>query len=134
MARGKKGGPSRMDMRRMAEAAEARDKDEEEVEEEEEAEPEEAEADEGEGDDDEAPKKKKPPAKKAPAAKKPAAKRVRVPKEVRRKAVWVVFDNASKRVETFPFNQKAEAEAFLARKVEEKKGTFYINLLKEEME
>jgi hypothetical protein len=131
MARGKKGGPSRMDMRRMADAAEARGKDEVE----DEAEPEEeAEADEGEGDDEEAPKKKKAPAKKAPAVKKPAAKRVRVPKEVRRKAIWVVFDNASKRVETFPFNQKAEAEAFLARKVEEKKGTFYLNLLKEEIE
>jgi hypothetical protein len=85
--------------------------------------------------DDEGVKKKKPAkkkaAKKAPAAKKPATKRSRAAKEVRRKAVWIVYDNSSKKIETFPFNQKAEAEALLAKKIEEKKGTFYINLVKE---
>jgi hypothetical protein len=126
MARGKKGGPSRMDLRREAEAVEAR-KDEGE---EEEAAEEEAD----EGDDEEAPKKKAAPKKKPAAPKKPAAKRVRAQKEVRHRAVWVVFDNASKRIETFPFNQKDEAEALLARKQEEKKGTFYINLVKEPLE
>jgi len=53
---------------------------------------------------------------------------------VRMKAVWVVFDNASKRVDTFPYSQRAEADALLARKQEEKKGTFYIQLVKEPME
>jgi hypothetical protein len=134
MAR-KKGGPSRMDLRREAEAAEAREKGEEEREDEEEAaEEEEAEAEAEEADEEEAPKKKAPPKKKAAAPKKPAAKRVRAQKETRQRAVWVVFDNASKRVETFPFNQKDEAEALLARKQEEKKGTFYLNLVKEPIE
>ena len=62
------------------------------------------------------------------------AKRVRTPKEEKHKAIWVVFDNASKRVGVFPYNQKAEAEALLASKQEEKKGTFYIQLVKEPME
>ena len=119
---------NRADLRAQADAAEAREKDDE-VEEEE---AEEEAGDEEGGDDDEAPKPKKAPVKKAPAKKAPA-KRTRVPKEVRMRAVWVVFDNASKRVDTFPYNQKAEAEALLAKKLEEKKGTFYINLVKEEI-
>lgn len=138
MARGRKGGPSRMDMRRQTEAAEARGKGEDEVEgEEEEATGDDEEAAEAEveaGDDEEVkPKKKTAPKKKAAAPKKPAAKRVRVVKEVRRRAVWVVYDNSSKLVDSFAFNQKAEAEALLARKTEEKKGTFYLNLVKEEI-
>jgi hypothetical protein len=113
-----------MDLRKQAEAAEARERDEETEEQEEEAE---------EG-DDEAPKKKKKPAKKA-AAKKPATKRTRAAKEVRRRAVWVVYDNSQKVVEEFPFGQKAEAEELLARKLQEKEGkaTFYLNLVKVEI-
>ena len=134
MARGRKSGPTRLDKRREAEAVEARGKDDgEEIDEVEEAD---ADADEGDADDEDGAKKKKPAKKvKAKAApKKPAAKRVRTPKEEKHRAVWVVFDNASKRVETFPFSQKAEADALLARKQEEKKGTFYINLVKDKME
>jgi hypothetical protein len=147
MAKGRGGrGPSRMDKRREAEAVEAKEareqgesqEDEQEDEGEEEAEAEveeEAEGDEGEEGEG---KRKKPAKKKAakkPAApKKPAAKRTRAAKEVRRKAVWIVYDNASKKIETFPFNQKAEAEALLAKKIEEKKGTFYLNLVKEPIE
>jgi hypothetical protein len=151
-----KGRRSRMDLRREAEAVEARkrEQDEEtegeeggEEEEEDEEEEDEGEAepepepegdaegdDEGGDDDEERPKKKKAkkPAKKAPA-KKPTTKRTRAQKDPRTRAVWVVFDNASKRVDTFPYNQKAEAEALLAKKLEEKKGTFYINLVKEEI-
>jgi hypothetical protein len=132
MAKGRGGrGPTRMDKRREAEAAEARDQDE----------PEEAEEEaEEEGDDDEEGGKKKKPAKKKavakkPAAKKPATKRSRAAKEVRRRAVWVVYDNASKEVDEFPYNQKAEAEALLARKIQEKEGkaTFYLNLVKKEI-
>ena len=130
MAKGRGGrGPSRLDKRREAEAAEARGKeDEEEVEEEE------AEGEADEGDDEESPKKaKKKPAKKPAAPKKPATKRTRTPKEVRRRAVWVVFDNSNKVVGSFPFNQKEDAEAALAKKQEEKKGTFFLNLVKEEI-
>jgi hypothetical protein len=139
MARARKGGGRRTlrDLQEEAAAAEAKEKVTAEDEEEEDEGEEEAaaEAEEGEEGDEEAPKpkKKKAPAAKKPAAKKPAAKRVRTPKEVRTRAVWVVFDNASKRVDTFPYNQKAEAEALLARKQEEKKGTFYLNLVKEEI-
>ena len=144
MARGKKGGPSRMDLRRQAEAAEAREPGEDGREEAEEEEPDEeaaaeAEAEEGEGDEDGEgkKKKKKAPAKKkaAPKAKKPATKRVRTKAEVRQRAIWVVFDNSSKPVEKFPYNQKDEAEALLARKIQEKEGkaTFYLNLVKEEI-
>jgi hypothetical protein len=145
MAKGRAGrGPTRMDKRREAEAAEAKEarekedgEEEEETEEEAEAEPD-AESD-SDGDDEEGGKKKKKPAKKkavkkAAAPKKPATKRSRAAKEVRRKAVWIVYDNASKKIDTFPFNQKAEAEALLAKKIEEKKGTFYLNLVKEPIE
>jgi hypothetical protein len=126
----------RRTLRDQSDAAEAREGDEVEVEDEEDEEEEADEASDEEGgdEDEESPKpKKKAAAKKAPA-KKPAAKRSRTPKEVRMKAVWVVFDNASKRVDTFPYPQKAEAEALLARKQEEKKGTFYLSLVKEPLE
>ena len=137
MAKGRGGRPpSRLDKRREAEAVEAR---EHEGEEEAEAEPDaEAGSDADDGDDEDAPKTKKkkaaPKPKKAkapPKPKKPSVKRVRTPKEEKHRAVWVVFDNASKRVDTFPYNQKADAEALLARKQEEKKGTFYLNLVKD---
>ncbi|MFO0937246.1 MAG: hypothetical protein U0798_12110 [Gemmataceae bacterium] len=49
------------------------------------------------------------------------------------KAVWVVLHNLSKRVGTFPFNQKKEAEQALAKKLEDKPG-FYIQLVKEPLE
>ena len=147
MARRRAGGaPSRMDLRRQAEAAEARERDDEETEEVEEEEEEESDEEDSEaealdedgGDDDEAVAKPKSKAKaKAKAKKEPAAKapkRTRAAKEVRMKAIWVVMDNASKRVKEFPFNQKADAEALLAEKIEEKKGTFYLQLIKEQME
>lgn len=140
MAKGRGGrGPTRMDLRRQAEAAEALEEEEKDDEDEGEEDAEddaEAEAEDSEGDDDEGGKKKKKKSaskKKAPAAKKPATKRVRAAKEVRHRAVWVVFDNSSKRIGTFDFNKKAEAEALLAAKQEEKKGTFYINLVKDEL-
>ena len=137
MAKGRGGrGPSRMDLRRQAEAAEARGTDEEgdDTADEEVEDDADAESDSGDGDEEGA-KKPKKKAKAAPKAKKAPTKRVRAQKEVRQKAVWVVFDNASKRVETFPFNQKAEAEALLAKKIQEKEGkaTFYLNLVKEEI-
>lgn len=141
MAKGRKSGPSRMDLRRQSEAAEARDEEEVEIEEEdadEEDEEEDEEADEVEEasddeDEDGAPKKKKAKvkAKKEPA--KPKAKRTRAPKVVTMRAVWVVFDNSNKRLNTFPFKEKQEAESFLEKKQEEKKGTCYLQLVKEEL-
>ena len=149
MARGRKSGPSRMDLRREAEAVEARDKDEEKVvSEDDDEEDEEEEADEEAGeeeagdeeagdDDEEAPKPKKAKVKKKaePKPKKAPAKRVRAVKEVRMKALWVVFDNGGKRVKEFPYPNKAGAEALLAEKMgEEKKGTYYLQLVKEPLE
>ncbi len=141
MARGRKAGPSRLDMRKQADAAEAREKpaeDEEEKEEDEEAdadaEEEEAGDDEGGDDDDEKPKAKaKAKVKKVkdPTVKKAPVKRTRAVKEVRMRAIWVILDNGSKVLETFPYPQKADAEEFLAKKIEEKKGTFYLQMRKE---
>lgn len=138
MARGKKSGPSRLDLRRQSEAAEAREEEEEELEDEEVADDDadadgDADADEG-GDDEDSPKPKAK-AKKAVVKKKATTtKRTRAVKEVRMRAVWKVFDNSNKVIDTFPFNQKAEAEELLAKKIEEKKGTFYLQMVKEQME
>ena len=151
-----KGRRSRMDLRREAEAVEARKQvsddetegeegEEEEEEEEEEGEAEveaevEPEADEGGddegGDDDEDRPKKKKAVKKAPkkvVAKKTPTKRTRAAKEVRTARCGSSSTTPASRVDTFPYNQKADAEALLAKKLEEKKGTFYINLVKEEI-
>ncbi len=153
MAKGRKGGPSRMDLRRQSDAAEARDGEEVEVEvDDEEADEDDEEADEAEeveeavddegaagddeDDDEDAPKKKKAKAKvkaKKVAVAKPKAKRTRAAKVVVMRAIWVVFDNSNKRLNTFPFKEKAEAEAFLEKKQEEKKGTCYMQLVKEEL-
>jgi hypothetical protein len=141
MAKGRKSGPSRLDLRRQSEAAEARDEEEVEIDEEEADEDEEEDEDAEDGeepsedeDEDGAPKKKKAKAKakKEPAVK-PKAKRTRAPKVVTMRAVWVVFDNSNKRLNTFPFKEKKEAESFLEKKQEEKKGTCYLQLVKEEM-
>lgn len=148
MAKGRRG-PSRLDLRRQYEALEAREReDDDDLDEEEEdlaegddledesddLEEEDLEEDELEDEDEEefededeedVPKRKK----KAKAVKKPAVKRPA--REERRRAVWVIFDNTNKRVETFPFNQRKAAEAALARRLEEKKGHYYLNLVKD---
>lgn len=154
--RGRKGGPSRMDLRRQNDAAEAREDEEKEVDDEEEGdedededeEEDEAEADaesdaesgddedggdDDDDDDDDGPKKKKKKKKvvKKVVVKKPTKRKT--VKEVRMKALWVVLDNSSKRVGTFAFNDKASAEELLAKKLEEKPG-FYIQLAKEPLE
>jgi len=151
------GGKSRMDLRREADAVEAREKpedeeiedDDEDADDEDEDGDEDAEAEEVDGevdeavveddddgdDDDDGPKKKKK--KKVVKVKKAAApkkKRVKAVKIVRQRATWVVFDNSSKRVGAFPYSQKAEAEALMAAKIEEKKTTFFLQLIKEPIE
>lgn len=92
--------------------------------------------DEAEASDDEedAPKPKKK-AKAKPKAKAPAKPRTRAVKVVRKKLVWVVRDNSSKVVETFPFNQREAAEALIAEKMSgEKKNVFYLQREKVDME
>jgi cell wall-associated NlpC family hydrolase len=126
---------NRSDLRAQAEAAEARDADKEKDEEEEvEEEADDAGDDDSGDDEDGAPKKKKPKAKKPAAPKKKAAPRKKVVKEVRMRAVWVVLDNGSKRLKEFAYPNKADAEKFMAERAEEKKGTYYIQLVKEPLE
>jgi hypothetical protein len=103
--------------------------EEEEGEEEEEAEAEGAEPDEEPSDEEEAPKPVKKPKKKAAAP-----KRVRTPKVVRKKAVWVIYDNSSKEVETYEYSQRAEAEALVLQKNTDKKGACYLQLVKVPLE
>jgi hypothetical protein len=106
---------------------EAEEAEEEEEEAEEEEEPD-AEVDEDAGDEEEAPKPKKPKKKAA------APKRTRTPKVVAMKAVWVVFDNSSKQIETFPYNEHTEALAFVEQKNTDKKGAVYLQMVKVPLE
>jgi hypothetical protein len=116
-------------LRENAEAAKRKSPDEErEPDEEEDEAEEEAEADDDGGDEEEAKPKPKPKKKKAPA--KPRTRAVKV---VRLRAVWAVLDNSSKRVETFPYNQKAAAEQFVTEKSADKKN-YYLQLVKEPWE
>ncbi len=141
MAKGRRSGPSRLELRKQSDAAEARDEDEVEIEDDE-AEDDDEESDEADevdesiddDDDEDAPKKKKAKAKvKKVTVAKPKTKRTRAAKVVVMRAVWVVFDNSNKRLNTFPYKEKSEAEAFLEKKQEEKKGTCYMQLVKEEL-
>ena len=52
--------------------------------------------------------------------------RTRTAKVVRMKVVWGVYDNSNRRVEVFAYNQRAEADAFVAEKTAEKKTTYFI--------
>ena len=118
--------------RRKQEGEEAEDEelDEDEDEDEEEA------SDEGEGEggdeDEEAPAKK--PAKKKAAPKEPKPKRVRTPKVVRQKVVWVVFNNSNQKVASFDYPKKKEAEDHAAKLSADKKQTFFVQPVKENME
>lgn len=71
----------------------------------------------------------------APKPKKPTrARRTRATKTPRMKVVWGVFDNSNKRVDTFEFSQRAEADA-RAVELHEKKGEIYfVQPVKENME
>ncbi len=88
---------------------------------------EEAEAD----DEEEVPVVKK---KKKAAPKEPKPKRTRTPKHVRQKVVWVVYDNSNKRIATYDYPKKQEADDHAARLKEEKKMTYYVQPLKENIE
>ena len=139
---------NRKDLRADFEAAEARRKgdDEEDLEEGEDVEDEDEDEDEedeeeaaegeeeggGDEDDEEAPpKKKKKPAK---PVKEPKPKRVRTPKHIRQKVVWVVFDNSSKRIAAYDYPKKKEAEEHAARLKAEKNQTYFVQPVKENME
>jgi hypothetical protein len=129
-------------LREQSEAAERRkdeevdEKDDDEDDDEEEAEEEAAGGDdEGDDGDDDSPKKKKKKKvvkkKAAPKAKAPT-RRTRTPKVVRMKVVWAVYSNSHTVVEEFPYPNKADAEAFLAKITADKKSgaPFFLQPLK----
>jgi hypothetical protein len=121
---------NRMELRDQYEAAEAREKDRAKGEEEEGVE-EAAEAAEDEAGEEAAPLKK---AKKKAAPKAAKPKRTRTAKVVRQKVVWVVLDNSSKPIQTFPYPQKKEADDLAAKLAADKKSTYFVQPKKEAME
>jgi hypothetical protein len=125
---------SRMELREQYEAAEAREKadrgegaeDQEEEAEEVEEEP----SDEAEG-EEEAPKPAKK--KKKPAAPKEPSKRKKTAKQVPKRVVWVIYDNSYKKVKTFPYNQRKEADEEAEKLRQDKKTTYFVQPFKEEI-
>ncbi|MFO0926430.1 MAG: hypothetical protein U0736_05245 [Gemmataceae bacterium] len=124
---------SRMELREQYEAAEARERDARVTGEEEDEDL----GDISEGGDDEAAEgEEKAPVKKAAKKKKPATEakpRKKAVKVVRKRIVWVVFDNSSKKVAQFDYPKKAEAEALVEKLKAEKKQTYFVQPIKEEI-
>src|SRR5215469_10753604 len=81
---------------------------------------------------DEAPRPAKKPAKaKAPAAK---ARKPRKPKAVpRMRARWGVFDDSMKQVAIFDYNQRTAADEKAAELTAKRKGSFFLQMVKEPM-
>jgi hypothetical protein len=119
---------NRMELRAEYDAAEARERadkdsgDEDEVEE--------GGAEEGEGEAEKTAVKAKK--KKAPA--KEPRPRKKVQKATRKRVVWVVFDNSNKKIQTFEYTRKQEAEDLATRLTTEKKSTYFVQPVKEDME
>lgn len=129
---------NRKDLRADYDAAERRkgEEEEDEVEDEEEGAEEEAEGEADAGDDDDEdddgePKPKKKKAAKPAAKAKPRTRTVKVP---RLKAVWAVFDNSNRRIATYDYAKKKEAEEHRDRLQADKKSTHFIQMLKETMD
>lgn len=138
---------NRKEKRAEYDAAERREKAEDEVEEGEEEVEDEDEGDEDEGDEDEegggggddeevgegdgdedeeAPRKKKKV--KAPA--KPKAKRTRAPKITRVRVVWHVFNNSNQKVAEFEYPKRKDAEDLAAKLTADKKNTHFVQPVK----
>jgi hypothetical protein len=123
---------NRIEKRADYEAYERRKQEDEDPEAEDEEDDDEAEAsDEAEEAEDEV-EEEAPVRKKKPAEPKP--KRTRTPKQVRQKVVWAVFDNSSRRVQTFDYSRKKDAEEYAAKMQADKKSTYYVQPVKEPME
>jgi hypothetical protein len=72
--------------------------------------------------------------KKKAAPKDPKPRKARTPKHVRQKVVWIVYDNSNKKIASYEYPKKQEAEEHAARLKEEKKMTFYVQPVKENIE
>lgn len=125
---------SRMELREQYEAAEARERETRVPGEDEDEDLGDIEAsDEDEAAEEEAvvaPVKKKAAAKKK-AEPKPRKKTVKV---VRKRVVWVVYDNSSKKIAQFDYTKKAEADALAEKLKTEKKQTYFVQPFKEEIQ
>ena len=93
--------------------------------------------DDEEDDDGEEEEEKPAPKKKAKAKKKTTTtrtRRTRATKTPRQKVVWGVFDNANKRIKTFDYSQKAEADQHAAKMQEDKGQIYFVQPVKEQIE
>jgi len=59
--------------------------------------------------------------------------RTKVPKVVRKRVVWVVYDNSNKFVAQFPYPDRAKADEMAERLKTEKKQTYFVQPVKEEI-
>jgi hypothetical protein len=77
------------------------------------------------------------PIKKVPKAKAPSAPKVKKPRAKkappRLRARWGVFDSGMKRVAIFDYNQRAAADEKVADLLARKKGTHFLQIVKEPM-
>jgi hypothetical protein len=131
---------NRKEMRADFDAAERRQKGEEETaEEEEEGEEDEDEEEEAEGDEeagDEAEEEEEAPKKPKKKAAKPktAKPRTRAAKSTRMKVVWGVFNNSNQCVATYDYPKRKEADEHAAKLTSDKKSTHFVQPVKEPME
>jgi hypothetical protein len=114
---------SRMELREQYDAAEARERDGGDEE------PEAAEEG-GEGEEEAAPAVKK----KKKTTTKESKPRKKVVKAVRRRVVWVVFDNSNKKIAQYDYTKKQDADDHAARLATEKKQTYFVQPVKEPIE
>jgi hypothetical protein len=77
-----------------------------------------------------APKAKKAAVKKAPGAAKPK-KKVKKVEIVRLRMTWGIFDNSNQQQATFPYSEKAAAEARLKELHDKGKGSYFLQPVKE---
>jgi len=124
---------SRMELREQYEAAEAREKADREVHEDAEGEAEEVEQEPAEEAEAEEAKAKPVKKKKKPATPKEPSKRKKTAKLVPKRVVWVIYDNSYKKVKTFPYNQRKEADEEAEKLRQDKKTTYFVQPFKEEI-
>ena len=115
-----------LDRRKLREAADAVASTEEAVSDETEVES----GDDGDEDAEAKPKKKPAKTKKAPAAPRVRKPRAKKPPPIRF-ARWGVFDGTMKQVASFDYNQRPAADAKLADLSANRKGLFFLQMVKE---
>lgn len=126
---------NRRELREQYEAAEARERDARQGDEEEGDEDEDVgdldddSATEVDLDEEEAPVKAKKKVKKA-AEPKPRKKAAKI---IRKRMVWIVYDNSNKKIAQFDYIKKDEAIAYAEKMKTEKKQTYFVQPFKEEI-